>query len=199
MAAGQTATKAPKPGEAGAAEAAAVGTPGRGESASFEEIVAVHHGRVAGLARRLLAWPGDVEDVVQEVFVAVLKHLGRFRGDCRVETWLTRITVNTCRTWERKRLLRLKLLRRLERRPAEAAPGAGPAGVDAEVLGRVRRAVGALPWRYREVVVLRYLEQMEVADIATALGVSGNVVSVRLNRARQRLAEKLGELREELP
>lgn len=83
----------------------------RGDESAFDEIVTAYQGRVAGLAYRLLGWPGDVEDVVQEVFLAVFKNLGKFRGDCGLETWLTTITVNKCRSWRRKHLLKRKLLK----------------------------------------------------------------------------------------
>ena len=164
---------------------------------SFEQLVARHQQRVARLCYRLLGWREDVEDAVQEVFLAALGALPDFRGQSSVSTWLTRITVNTCRGYLRKRVLRLRLFARPRRsfeprsdRPAERQL------MDCERFDRVRRAVRKLPPKYREVIVLRYLEEMAVPAIADVLELSRNAVEVRLNRARKRLKEDLTELLE---
>jgi RNA polymerase sigma-70 factor (ECF subfamily) len=80
----------------------------RGEDSAFDRIVEVHGAEVAALAYRLLGWRQDVDDVVQEVFVAAFKGLKRFRGDCSLRTWLFTITVSKCRTHRYRRLFRLR-------------------------------------------------------------------------------------------
>ena len=55
----------------------------------------------------------------------------------------------------------------------------------------MRRALFSLPVKYREVVVLRYLEELEVSEIVQALGLSANAINVRLHRARELLSQKL--------
>lgn len=161
----------------------------------FDELVAEHQQRIARLCYRLLGWRQDVEDVVQEVFLAALRGLPEFRGQSDVATWLTRIAINTCRAHLRKRFLRL-------RRPAAwpggpERPSAWPAErrlMDRERFERVRRAVRKLPPKYREVVVLRYLEEMPLPEIAEVLELSRNAVEVRLNRARKRLKQDLADM-----
>jgi RNA polymerase sigma-70 factor (ECF subfamily) len=69
--------------------------------------------------------------------------------------------------------------------------------MDEETFSRVRRAVQALPQKYREVVVLRYLQGLEPDEVGELLGIRVNAVQVRLNRARTRLKEQLGDLFEE--
>jgi RNA polymerase sigma-70 factor (ECF subfamily) len=69
--------------------------------------------------------------------------------------------------------------------------------MDKETFSRVRRAVQALPQKYREVVVLRYLQGLEPDEVGELLGIRVNAVQVRLNRARTRLKEQLGDLFEE--
>jgi RNA polymerase sigma-70 factor (ECF subfamily) len=160
---------------------------------SFEAVVAAHQEKVTRLAHRLLGWRSraDVEDVVQDIFFAALRHRRRFRGDASLGTWLSAITVNYCRTHQRRQQLRrLLLLRRRQEVDAEAPASDGPASDDAA--RRVRSAVQALPPRDREVVVLRYFEQLDAAGIAAVTGLSKNAVEVRLHRARARLAERLG-------
>lgn len=168
-----------------------------GKRDAFTRIVAEQQDRVAALARRLLGWSDDVEDVVQDVFVAVLRNLPKFRGDCQLSTWLYRITVNQCRRQRHRRILRLRVWgSRREGRPAEDH-SADSSALKREAFERVRAIVRALPARYREVVVLRYMEDLPIAEVAEILGLSRNAVDVRLSRARQRLKEELAALVEE--
>ncbi len=164
-----------------------------GDAAIFDQLVWRHQDRVARLARRLLAWPADVDDVVQEVFLAVWVHRERFRGRSSLSTWLTTITVNKCRNHERNRLLRLRLIRQ----PAVVEAGRPtnrPPPLDTGAFARVQDGIRALPRRYREVVVLRYLEEMPVRDIGEVLGISEGAAHVRLSRAKDRLARSLEPL-----
>lgn len=168
------------------------------DPAAFASLVAQHQARVAGLAYRVLGWPQDVEDVVQEVFVAALRSLPKFRGQCTMETWLYRITLNSCRSFRRRRLGWLRVFRPWrEAVVRDGCPSGDRTTPDREVCEQVRRAVRALPTRYREVVVLRYLEELPVAEISEVLGVSRGAVEVRLSRARQRLRGSLAGLMED--
>lgn len=167
-----------------------------GDRAAFAQLVRQHQEGVARIARRLLGWDTEVEDVVQEVFVAMLRHLPEFRGDCRLGTWLYRITVNECRRRRRGRLLRLRCWWGA-RVTADGEGGAERTALRKEAGTRVRAAVAALPHREREVVVLRYLEGLAVADVGEVLGLSRNAVDVRLCRARDRLRRSLAGLMED--
>jgi len=170
----------------------------RGEPTAFDRFVRDHQDRVARLAYRLLGWSDDVDDIVQEVFLAAMKNLRTFRGDCQLSTWLTTITVNTCRSHRRRKFLHLTMLRRMSESPVPAFRGISQdEAKDAERLDEVRQAVRGLPAKYREVVVLRYLEGLPIAEIGLALGLSEGAVSVRLNRARVRLKDRLVGLEEE--
>jgi RNA polymerase sigma-70 factor (ECF subfamily) len=169
----------------------------RGDESAFEKIVERYSADVAALANRLLGWPGDVEDVTQDVFLAAFLGLKQFRCDCRLKTWLFTITINKCRSFRHRRKLR-----QLQAIPIPTN-GAGmrlpPAAdresrMNAEDLDRVRRAVAALPARYREAVVLTYLEGLEADEISRMLGISKNALHVRLSRARERLRSELVEL-----
>lgn len=164
------------------------------DRAVFAQLVAQHQARVTGLAYRLLGWGDEVEDVVQDVFLSAYRNLEAFRGDAAIATWLTKITVNQCRTQRRKRLKRLRVWRAATQPTHRAAADSARASLKAEAFAQVREAVRALPHRYREVVVLRYLEEMSIAETASILGVAANTVEVRLSRARDRLRERLGDL-----
>lgn len=169
----------------------------RGDDLAFAQLVVQYQDRVARLAFRLLGWRGDVEDVVQDVFVSVLENLPRFRGECQFATWLYRIAASECRRARRKRLLRTKFWRPdpLAACRAAGVGEAGPAG-QREIAERVRAAVRGLPRRYREVVVLRHLEGLAIAEIGQILGLRPNAVEVRLSRARTQLQTVLADLLE---
>lgn len=167
----------------------------RGDRGAFDALVAAHRDRVAATAHRLLGWSDDAEDVVQEVFLKALTHLSRFRGEAKLSTWLTTITIHACRSHQRSASRWLRKLSGLaDRQPQRAEPPARLPDEDAETFETVRRAVAALPPKYREVIVLRYLEGMSVLDIAGVLNAPTNTVEVRLSRARQKLKGPLAEL-----
>jgi RNA polymerase sigma factor (sigma-70 family) len=175
----------------------------RGESAAYDLIVRKYQSQVIGLVYRLLGWPEDVDDVVQEVFLAALRGLPRFRGRSSLATWLTRITINKCRSHRRRWLL--SPARWLMGRPdgngsaqsTHQAPPADRPMIDRERFERVRRAIHRLPGRYREAVVLKYLEQMSIEEASEALSARPATVQVWLHRARRMLRESLAELMKE--
>ncbi len=167
----------------------------RGDRAALARIVDLHQPRISRLAFRLLGWRGEVEDVVQEVFVAAIQGLHRFRGQSSLATWLMALTINQCRRQRRRRLFQWVFW---SRRKAEAgATNAAPADqavIGGERAGQVRQAVANLPARYREVIVLRYLEELDIEQITQMLRLSRSAVEVRLCRGREQLREVLREL-----
>jgi RNA polymerase sigma factor (sigma-70 family) len=164
----------------------------RGEAGALARVVAAHQDRLARLVHRLLGWGGEVEDVVQDVFLAAWTKRRQLRQPGRLAGWLASIAVNRCRNVRRMRFLRTLLLG--ERDARIAAATTAPADDSVE---RVRRAVRALPGRLREVAILRYLEEMEVDEICRVLGISPGAARVRLHRAREMLRKSLADLVEE--
>jgi RNA polymerase sigma-70 factor (ECF subfamily) len=171
-----------------------------GDATGFDELVEAYAPRVARLAHRLLGWPGaaaQVEDVVQDVFVSVLRGARSFDGRSSLSTWITAITLNRCRSLRRRLAAGLRAMTGLLSRgrvifhePADHAPAR------ADEARRVRVAVRKLKPADREVIVLHYFEHAEVGEVAGILGVSKNAVEVRLHRARRRL-KKLLEMQSE--
>ena len=157
------------------------------KSGAFDELVRRHHDEIAQLVYRLLAWDNEAEDVVQEVFLAAWRALPRFRGEASLSTWLRRIAVNKCRAWKRRWHVRNQWWRHARQTHAEPLlPSADDVQLDGEKFEQVRAAVRALPHRDREVIVLHYLEQKAINQVATELGLRRNTVEVRLHRARAR-------------
>ena len=161
----------------------------RGDDSAFERIVERYSAEVAALANRLLGWPGDVEDVTQDIFLAAFLGLKKFRRDCRLKTWLFTITINKCRSSRHRRLLHLQ--------PLPQSPASTRSPMNAEDFDRVRRAVAELPAKYREPVVLRYLQELGTDEISRILGISKSTLHVRLSRARKRLESDLAKVVEQ--
>jgi len=165
--------------------------------AAFDRIVERYSADIAVLTNRLLGWPGDVEDVVQDIFLAVFVGLKKFRCECSLKSWLFTITINKCRTYRYKRMLRLKIFSKAADKiycaHSQAADGQL---MNSETFNRVRRAVKAMPAKYREPIVLRYLQGLSINESSRILGISENALQVRLNRARKRLRRELSELLE---
>ena len=170
----------------------------QGDDSAFERIVQENRTEVAALANRLLGWPGDVEDVVQNIFLAAFVGLKKFRGRSSLKTWLFTITINECRNYRYRQMLRLRLFSRARERVSHSsAPAADGTATKRETFEQVRRAVGGLPAKYREPVVLKYLQQLASDEIARILGISEGALQVRLSRARKKLKVTLAELVEE--
>jgi len=158
----------------------------RGEGGALEVLISNFEARVRRLANRLMGWNGDVEDVVQEVFLAAFEKASQYRGDAALWTWLTTITLNRCRTALRRRRVRDRL-KSLVHWPRRDSAGADHGVLQDEVASEVRSAVAALPQKDREVIVLFYLEHKTSSQISRLLGASENSVDVRLHRARAKL------------
>jgi RNA polymerase sigma-70 factor (ECF subfamily) len=162
---------------------------------AFETLVLSQQAYVARLAHRLLAWDADVADVVQDVFLAAYRHWPAFRRDAKVTTWLTSITLNACRSHRRRLWLRLRW-------PTGGGESAEPVWLTGpeqtrERVAAVQNAVRALPQRYREVIVLRYLEGWSIDEIAAVLGRSRAAVDGQLSRGRTLLRVPLREWMDE--
>jgi len=159
----------------------------------FDRLVADFQEPVTRLARRLLGWQrDDIEDIVHDVFLAALTNRHRFRKDASAWTWLAAITINRCRSHRRRQLVRLRWWR-ATMPTAELANDQASSVERDETAVRVRDAVGALPAKDREIVVLYYLEEMTVAQVAAVVGASAGAVEVRLHRARAKLRQLLGD------
>jgi RNA polymerase sigma-70 factor (ECF subfamily) len=171
----------------------------RGDESAFDRIVEQYSSDIAALANRLLGWSGEVEDVTQDIFLAAFLGLKKFRCESSIKTWLFTITVNKCRSYRYKRLLHRRRIKQASDITVSISDGtADEKPMETETFERIRCAVEALPAKYREPVVLRYLQELPTEQISQILGISKNTLQVRLNRARARLRENLAELIKEI-
>jgi RNA polymerase sigma-70 factor (ECF subfamily) len=169
-----------------------------GDEAAFDDLVRLAGGRMLTVARRMLGNEDDAADAVQDAFLSAFKGLGRFDGRSQLTTWLHRITVNAClmklrsRRRRPERTMEHLMPRFLEDGHQEKPPTAwkpidatGIEGV--ELLDLVRAKIAELPHGYREVLLLRDIEELDTEETAILLGMSAAAVKTRLHRARQAL------------
>jgi len=172
-----------------------------GDDAAYHELVIGYGGRLLAVCRRFLANEEDARDAVQDTFFQAFRALPRFEGGCQLGTWLHRIAVNTS----------LMKLRSRRSRPEESIEPLLPRFLDDghqvdpavdwdeplrslehdETRRLVRRSIDQLPDSYRNVLLLRDIEELSTAEVAELLAISENAVKIRLHRARQALRELL--------
>jgi len=155
---------------------------------------------VTRLVHRLSAWSNDCDDLIQDVLVTALIKRKTFHAHAKLETWITRITINRCRTQQRKQWLRSKLFRAWAERAVPSRPAAKSpeeCAVADERAAAVRAAIANLPAPSREAIVLCYLEGLTVSEAAEALVVRRGTLEVRLSRARAQLRDALAGTIEE--
>jgi RNA polymerase sigma-70 factor (ECF subfamily) len=173
---------------------------------AFELLMRRHNSRLFRVARAILRDDADAEDALQDAYLDAYRHIGEFRGDAEVSTWLTRIVINQGRMRLRKRkrdgiVVRLggrpAAERDLERDPAEAdvvdERTESPTGavLRGELRRLLERRIDDLPVVFRTVFVMRDVDDMSVQETAECLCIPSATVRTRLFRARTLLREAL--------
>jgi len=174
-----------------------------GDDSAFDVLILRHQQRAFNVAYQLLRNREDATEVAQDAFVRIYRSLDGFRGECEFTTWLHQVVVNLARNkhrwWKRRgRNLTVSL-----DHPAETADGEMPAqtaasgdapdaqAVKAEFVAQLSRRMAELPGKFREVLVLRNVENLSYEQIATALNCSVGTVKSRLARARDHLRKAM--------
>jgi RNA polymerase sigma-70 factor (ECF subfamily) len=171
-----------------------------GESHLFHELIRPHERSVYMMALSLLHSEADAEDAAQDAFIKAYRNLSGFRGESKFSTWLISITLNEARS----RLRRAKTVKMesLDQSPDEEGH-ISPAllrdwhEIPSEALERheirhlLQKAVGELPPMYREIFVLRDVQELSIAETAELLQITTAAVKVRLHRARTMLQKNL--------
>ena len=158
----------------------------------FEQQVLPHIDAAFNLARWLTRNDHDAEDVVQDAMLRAYRHFEGLRGEAR--PWLLAIVRNACFSWmQRNRPAELAAGADEEAAEAATAPADGPEALLARELDRrmLNEAIAALPLQFREVLILRELEDLSYREIARVANVPIGTVMSRLARARRLLAESV--------
>jgi RNA polymerase sigma-70 factor (ECF subfamily) len=162
-----------------------------GDLEAFEGIVRRWQRRLVGLAWRFCRDRAAAEDMAQEAFLKAFRSLRAYRGESAFSTWLTAIALNTYRSRLRAEgpaLLAIGLL------PALAVePGALRDLQERERTEAVRRAVLALPHRYRDALVVYYFQERDLKEAAQILGIAEGTLKANLHRGREMLRCRCAE------
>lgn len=154
---------------------------------TVEELIDQHGDDILRLCLLYMGERQLAEDAFQETFVRAWRHMNTFRGESSAKIWLSHIAVNVCRDMLRTPWLRMRRsARSVEEMEHLPAPDATPRH---ELMDAIR----ALPDKYREVIVLVYVQDMKLREAAAQLRLPVPTVSTRLRRARARLAQLLSE------
>ena len=169
--------------------------PEKAELARFEQVVLPHLSAAYNLARWITGNNHDAEDVVQESYLRALKFFDGFRGS-NSRPWLLTIVRNTCFTWLRQnRFSELSVELDEKIQTGETEPG-NPESIllAAAQSEMVRKVIEKLPREFREVIILREMENLSYKEIADIASIPVGTVMSRLARARSRLQELLSGL-----
>ena len=190
----------------GEALAEAIRKAQRGDSKAYDLLVEWYAGRLFGFLFRLTGSRHDAEDLMQEVFVRLVRMIAAYTHDGRFEAWLFRIAANLARDRARRAL-----------RGPRATSGGGPTGYDdgnaadpfeevadtdrdsglsrmqaAEDSDRLNAALSALSETEREVILLRHFSQLSFKEIADLMNTPLGTALARGHRGLQRLRELMG-------
>jgi RNA polymerase sigma-70 factor (ECF subfamily) len=171
------------------------------QTLDFEAVMHVYGPRVFRFALASLRDRDDAETVTQDCFLRAFKAQASFRNECGMQTWLMQIAVNLVR--DRLRNRRLQFWKRVQavESPVDMLPerpgmGSSPekAAVLKQQLESVWNAAARLPAKQRTVFLLRFVEDMDILEIAAVTGMKEGTVKTHLFRALRSVREKLGQL-----
>jgi RNA polymerase sigma-70 factor (ECF subfamily) len=169
-----------------------------GETALFEVLMRRHNTRLYRAVRAVMRDEHEVEDVMQQAYFNAYMHLHQFAGRARFSTWLTRIAVHEAFSRGRRKgvLMETGTADSEGREDRDAAlastePSPEHRAFSSELHVLLEDAIDALPEGYREVFMLREIEEMPTAEVAEALDLSEEAVKTRLHRARGLMREHL--------
>lgn len=172
-----------------------------GDLAAFEQLVLRHQGMLLNIAFRISGVYEDACDIVQDSFIVAWQKIGDFRGEAKLSTWLTAIVVNNSRT--RRQRTRQSAAREayslnapLPGHDGDSLPEMASASRSAldqleetELRMFLQRCIAALPQEFREVLVLRDMQELSYDEVAGALKLKEGTVKSRLFRGRDAVKE----------
>ncbi|MBP9123911.1 MAG: RNA polymerase sigma factor [Ignavibacteriaceae bacterium] len=168
-----------------------------GEETAFNDLVNRHKEKVRNLIYLNLGSTSSIDDISQEVFLAVYRKLKQFRFQSQFTTWLYTITINKIRDHIRKQKI-MSVFSAFSSDDTENIVEPGSFKENFDVNEMVRDAVAKLPRKLKEPLILRDFEGMSYQEISDATGIETGTVKSRIFRARESLKKMLEPWREEL-
>ncbi len=177
-----------------------------GDEASFEILIGNSRTKAYNIALRYLRNEEDAMDALQESFIKVFRHIDKFKGDCKFDTWVYRIVVNTCNDYLRKnknQKMNISLYNRDEDGESVTDipdPQPDPSDIfDAKLTADyVLDCLNRIPPDQKEIIILRDIQGFSYEEISEILGCTMGTVKSRINRARQKLKLKVLEQYDEI-
>ncbi len=163
-----------------------------GEKDAFAVLVDRYKIMVHNLAYRMMGDADSANDIAQESFIAAYEGLGRFKFDAKFSSWLYRIALNKCRDHLR---LAKDTVSTDDIAGVRPDPGISPerAATTRQSGDILQRALDTLPAEYREVIILKHIEELEYGEIASITGAGIPALKVRAHRGREMLRKLLEE------
>lgn len=171
-----------------------------GDTELYHKLIQPYERSVYRMALSFMKNESDAEDVAQEAFLKAFRNLRYFRGQAKFSTWLISITLNEARgRLRRQSMVRIESL-------DDSTDEGGPVSpallrdwreIPSEALERqeirlmLQEAISALSLKYREVLLLRDVEELSIEETAVALAITAGTVKIRLHRARMMLQKQL--------
>lgn len=175
-----------------------------GDEHAFEELVREESSRLYYVILRIVKDEDEAKSLVQETFLQAFKSMDRFRGESKLSTWLIGIGINLARSSRRKTsrydtmaeddIERLQPSFKMGAYTEEYSPWRPDAVAEKSQRREiVHRAIEQLSDTYREIIILRDIEQLDTSETARALDITEGAARVRLHRARQALRALLDD------
>ena len=167
-----------------------------GEKNLYALIMRKYNQRLYRIALSIISNESEVDDLMQAAYIKAYENLGQFRSQSLFSTWITRILINECLMFRRKKQQTSKAWSEI----SNSQPGRSPIVqtplmnvMNSELKIILEQSIRSLPGKYRTVFIMRELENMSVSETIDCLGISEANVKVRLNRAKVMLRDKLKE------
>jgi len=175
-----------------------------GNTQAFSQLIDSYKNMVYNLSYRMSNNPQEAEDISQEAFLRAFESLAHFNPSYKFSTWLYQITLNIIRDRFKKKELNYVSLdtpvekddSELYHQPADFTLNPEQIIDKQEKAQAIQKAILFLPLKYREVIVLRHLQDLSYIEIANILKLPTGTVKVRLYRAREQLKKILLKSRE---
>lgn len=172
-----------------------------GNTQIFSRLIDNYKNMVYNLAYRMSNNPHEAEDISQEAFLRAYQSLARFNPSYKFSTWLYQITLNIIRDkFKRKEIDYVSLDTPVEtddsefyHQPADSTNNPEQIVTRQEDVQEIQQAIYSLPLKYREVIVLRHLQDLSYIEISNILKLPSGTVKIRLYRAREQLRKILSD------
>ncbi len=178
----------------------------KGDQLAFRQLINRHRDRLVNFCVRYLGDREEGEDTAQEICVLIYEKLDTFRGDSQFSTWLYRIAVNRCKNhhgnWWNRLFRQGKKISSVDRETSEITVIDDESSPEkqtheSELSELIMNKITGLPEKFREVILLRDMEDRTYDEIEAITGISSGTVKSRLNRGRKLLQAQLAEVRDE--